>query len=101
MVDKFMNIKPIRGNIVVKPIREDITTKSGIVLPDTIDKERPERGEVLAIGSGQITESGQIIPMSVKEGDIVIFKKYSPDEIKIDGVEYLFIKESDVIAIIN
>ena len=96
-----MNIKPIHDKVVVKPIVEDEVTKSGIVLPDTVDKERPEKGKVVAAGTGRILDNGQTAPMSVNVGDTVMFKKYSPDEIKIDGEEYLVISESDIMAIIN
>lgn len=80
---------------------EEEITKSGIVLPDTVDKERPEKGEVVAVGEGKLLENGQRAPMSVKIGDKVMFKKYSPDEIKIDKEEYLIISESDILAILN
>ncbi len=96
-----MNVKPLYSNLIVKPIKEDEVTKSGIVLPDTIDKEKPERGEVIAVGEGKVLENGQRSPMSVKAGDKVMFKKYSPDEIKIDGEDYLVIQEEDILAIIQ
>jgi len=86
--------------VIVKPIRQDEITKSGIVLPDTVDKERPERGEVVAVGEGKILDNGQRAPMSVKVGDRVMFKKYSPDEIKVDDEEYLVISEGDILAIL-
>lgn len=95
-----MKIKPLFSNVIVKPISEDEITKSGIVLPDTVDKEKPEKGEVVAVGEGKILDSGQRSPMSVKIGDKVMFKKYSPDEIKIDDEELLVINESDILAII-
>ena len=96
-----MNIKPIHTNVVVKPISEDEVTKSGIVLPDTVDKERPEKGEVVAVGEGKLLENGQRAAMSVKVGDVVMFKKYSPDELKVDGEEYLVISEGDILAILG
>ena len=96
-----MNIKPIHDKVVIKPIVKDEVTKSGIVLPDTVDKERPEEGKVVAVGAGRILDNGQVSPMSVKIDDIVMFKKYSPDEIEIDGEDYLVISESDIMAIIN
>jgi len=96
-----MNIKPIHTNVVVKPISQDEVTASGIVIPDTVDKERPEKGEVIAIGDGKLLDNGERAPMSVKVGDIIMFKKYSPDEIKIDDEEYLVISEGDILAIIN
>jgi chaperonin GroES len=95
-----MKIKPLFSNVIVKPITEDEITASGIVLPDTVDKEKPEKGEVVAVGEGKLLDSGQRAPMSVKIGDKVIFKKYSPDEIKIDGEELLVINESDILAIV-
>jgi chaperonin GroES len=93
-----MKMKPLHDHVVVKPMNEDEKTKSGIYLPDTMDKERPERGEVIAIGPGKTLDNGQVAAMAVKVGDKVLFKKYSPDEFKIDGEEYLVIKESDIIA---
>lgn len=94
-----MKIKPLGNNVIVKGVSEDATTKSGIVLPDTADKERPEKGEVVAVGPGKMLDSGDRSPMSVKAGDTVLFKKYAPDEIKVDGQEYLVLSESDIIAI--
>jgi len=94
-------LKPINDNIVVKPLVEDEKTASGIILPDTVNKEKPEKGEVIAVGEGRILDTGNRAPMPVKEGDKVIFTKYSPNEIKIDGEEYLVLKESDILAIIQ
>ena len=96
-----MNIKPLHDNVIVKPISEDEVTKFGLVIPETIDKEKPEKGEVIAVGAGKILDNGQLAPMSVKVGDKVMFKKYSPDEIKIDGKEVLVISERDIIAILS
>lgn len=87
--------------MIVKPIIEDEITKAGIVLPDTVDKEKPEKGEVVAVGPGKLLENGQRAAMSVKVGDKVMFKKYSPDEIKVDKEEYLVINENDIIAILE
>jgi chaperonin GroES len=95
-----MNIKPLSDYVVIKTTTEEVT-KSGIVLPDTVNKEKPEKGEVIAIGDGRLLENGQKAPMNVKIGDIVMFRKYSPDEIKIEGEAYLIVKESDIIAIIG
>jgi len=95
-----MKIKPLHDNVIVKPVVESETTKSGIVLPETVHKEKPEKGEVVAIGEGKILDNGQRSKMSVKVGDTVMFKKYSPDEFKIDGEEYLVISERDIIAIL-
>ncbi|RMD59311.1 co-chaperone GroES [Candidatus Parcubacteria bacterium] len=96
-----MKLKPLNANVVVKPITEDEVTKAGIVLPDTVDKERPEKGKVVAVGEGRLLDNGERAPMGVKKGDVVIFKKYSPDEVKVDGEEYLVINESDILAIIE
>jgi len=96
-----MNIKPLGDRVIIKPINEDITTKSGIVLPETVDKEKPERGEVIAVGPGRLLDGGQTAPMSVKVGDKVMFKKYSPDEIKIKEEKYLVISESDILVILE
>lgn len=96
-----MRLKPLHDHVIVKAITENEVTKSGIVLPDTIDKEKPEKGEVIAIGPGKLMENGQRAPMSVKIGDKVMFKKYSPDEIKVDEEEYLVISEGDIMAILE
>ncbi len=96
-----MKIKPLGDHVIVKPITEDEVTKAGIVLPDTVDKDRPEKGEVVAVGEGKLLNNGEKAPMSVKVGDKVVFKKYSPDEIKVDDEEYLVISESDILAILE
>ena len=92
-----MNLKPLNDNLIIKPTEE--ITKGGIVLPESVDREKPEKGEVLAIGPGKLLENGQRAEMGVKVGDNVVFKKYSPDEIKVDDQKYLVISESDVIAV--
>jgi chaperonin GroES len=96
-----MKVRPLNDNVVVKPTKEDEVTKSGIVLPETINKERPEQGEVIAIGEGKLMDNGQRAPMSVKIGDKIMFKKYSPDEIKVDDQEYLIVSQNDILAIIE
>ncbi len=94
-----MNIRPLGDRVVIKPLAQEEKTKSGIVLPDTA-KEKPQHGEVLAIGSGKILENGQKVPMEVKVGDKVIYSKYAGTEIKIDGEEVLILNERDIHAII-
>jgi len=96
-----MKLKPLNSHVVVKPLKEEEVSKSGIILPDTVDKERSERGEVVAIGPGKLDQNNNRQPISVEVGNKVIFKKYSPDEIKIDGVEYLILDEGDILAIIE
>lgn len=96
-----MKLTPLYDHVIIQKTKEEEITKSGIVLPATADKEKPVQGTVLAIGPGKFNEDGERMPMSVKEGDVVVFKKYSPDEIKIDGEEYLVVAETDIIAILN
>jgi chaperonin GroES len=96
-----MNIKPLSDHILIEPIKKEEKTKTGILLPDTGDKERPEQGKVIAVGSGKKTNDGKIIPVEIKEGQIVIFTKYGPNEIKVEDKEYLIAKEEDILAIIE
>jgi len=92
--------QPLNDHVLIKPLNGDEVSKSGIILPDTVDKEKPEKGEVVAVGSGKLLENGQRAPMSVKVGDKVIFKKYSPDELPGDE-DLMVIKEEDILAIIE
>lgn len=94
-------IKPLGGNILVEPVSEESKTSSGIVLPDTVDKEKPQKGKIIALGTGKITDDGKKIPFNIKVGDIVIFKKYSPDEIEIDDKEYLIMSEEEILAVVK
>ena len=96
-----MKLKPLSNNVIIKALKKEEMTKSGIVLPDTVDKEKPEKGEVMAAGQGRLMDNGQIAKMTVKVGDQVLFKKYAPDEVKVDNEEYLVLNESDIIAIIE
>ncbi len=97
-----MNLKPLHDYVVVKPLAtSESTSASGIVLPDTMDKEKPEKGEVVAVGAGKLLENGQRAAMSVRLGDKVMFKKYSPDEVKVDGQEYLVVREADIVLVIE
>ncbi len=93
-----MQIKPLADRVVVKVLESEEKTRSGIVLPDTA-KEKPQQGKVMAAGPGRY-ENGQKIPMSVKEGDTVIFAKYAGTEVKLEGEEYLILKETDILAIV-
>jgi chaperonin GroES len=96
-----MKMKPLNDNVIIKPAVQEEITKSGIVLAETLDKEKPEKGQVIAVGEGKLLDNGQRAPMSVKVGDMVMFKKYSPDEIKIDGEEYLIVSQNDILAIVE
>lgn len=95
-----MRIKPLGDRVLIEPLYEE-KRKGGIILPETVDKERPEKGRVIAVGQGRLDENGKKIAMSVKKGDKVLFTKYGPDEIKIDGKEYLIAKEENILAIIE
>ena len=97
----FMNFKPLSDHLFIEPIEESKTTKSGIVLPDTAEKEKPIKGKVIAVGEGKLNEKGERNLMSVKVGDVVLFKKYGPDEIEIEGKKYLVGEENDILAIIQ
>jgi len=96
-----MNFKPLSNHLFIEPQEEQKTTKSGIVLPDTAEKGRPTKGKILATGPGKLNEKGERIPMSVKVGDIVLFKKYGPDEIEFEGKKYLVGDEDDILAILE
>ncbi|NCD00482.1 co-chaperone GroES [bacterium] len=96
-----MKLKPLHSNVIVKAIKADEVTPSGIVLPETVDKDKPEQGEVIAVGEGALNDKGERVPVSVKTGDKVVFKKYSPDEVKIDNEKYLVINERDILAVIE
>ena len=94
-------IVPLGDRVLVKPIlSNEKMTPGGIIIPDTIDKERPERGKVVAVGEGKWVE-GTLIPLSIKVGDTIVFSKYGFDELKIDGEEYFVIKEENILVIIN
>ena len=87
--------------MLIEPLGKEEKTKSGIYLPDTLDKERPEQGKVVAVGPGKVNDKGILVKPSVKKGDVVLFSKYGPNEIKVDGKEYLIAKEEDILAIIK
>lgn len=102
LVSASMNIKPLGDRVLIEPeSREKDKTKSGIYLPDTASKERPEKGKVIAVGSGKLLESGKRVPMNVKKGDTVLFTKYGPNELKVEGKEYLIAREEDILAILG
>lgn len=101
-----MKFHPLGDHVVLEPVKEEHFSKAGIVLPDTAEKERPEKGRVIAVGPGKMTDTGARLPMNVKVGDIVLFSKYGPNEIKTrdqEGreVEYLVAKEDDILAVIE
>lgn len=94
------HLTPLGDRVVVKPIQRDEVTKSGIVLPDTA-KEKPQRGEVVAVGKGRINDSGDRLPMDVSAGDQVLFAKYAGTEFKLEDDDYLILSEKDILAIVS
>jgi chaperonin GroES len=95
-----MTVRPLHDRILIKRIEEKETVKGGIIIPDTA-KEKPQEGEVVAVGNGKKTEEGKIIPLDVKKGDRILFGKYGGTEIKIEGEEYLILREDEVLGIIE
>lgn len=87
--------------ILVEPVEEEIATSFGLVLPDTASKEKPQKGRVVAVGPGKMTDEGKRLPMHVKAGDMILYTKYGPTEVKVEGKEIYFLQESDVLAIIQ
>lgn len=97
-------VRPLGDRVLVRPVTETergTKTKSGIFIPETVEKERAEHGVVVAVGPGKMGENGTRLPMSVKEGDTVLFTKYGPDEIKYDGKDYFILAESNILAVIE
>ena len=94
-----MNFRPLHDRVVVQRIDAETKTKGGIIIPDTA-KEKPQEGEVIAVGPGRKTEEGKIIPLDVKKGDRVLIGKYSGTDVKIDGTEYIILREDDVLGVL-
>jgi chaperonin GroES len=95
-----MNLRPLQDRIIVKRLEEENVTAGGILIPDTA-KEKPQRGEIIAVGKGKTADDGKLIPMDVKVGDKVLFGKYAGTEIKIDGTDYLIMREDDILGVIE
>ena len=95
-----MNFRPLHDRILIKRIEEKEAVKGGIIIPDTA-KEKPQEGEVVAVGNGKMTEDGKVVPLDVKAGDRILFGKYSGTEIKIDNEEYLILKEEEVLGVVE
>ncbi|NLM94789.1 MAG: co-chaperone GroES [Firmicutes bacterium] len=93
-------LKPLADRVVVKVVEEEERTRGGIVLPDTA-KEKPQQGEVIAVGPGRVLDNGERVPVDVKKGDMVIFAKYGGTEVKVEGEEYLILRESDILAVLE
>ncbi|MBI2123796.1 MAG: co-chaperone GroES [Candidatus Wildermuthbacteria bacterium] len=96
-----MNIKPLSDHVLIEPLKQEEKTKSGILLPETAEKEKPEQGKIIAVGPGKKTEDGKLVPMEVKEGDVVLFTKYGPNEVTVGEKEYLIAREEDILAILE
>ena len=95
-----MNLKPLQDRILVQRVEEETTTKGGIIIPDTA-KEKPAEGKVVAVGNGKLGDDGKRVALEVKKGDRILFGKYSGTEVKIEGEEYLIMREDDVLGIIE
>ena len=95
-----MSLRPLHDRIIVERISEDETTSGGIIIPDSA-KEKPQRGKVIAVGKGKIGEDGTVKPLDLKAGDTVLFGKYAGTEIKVDGEEFLVMREDDIVAVIE
>jgi len=95
-----MNFRPLHDRILIKRIEEKETVKGGIIIPDTA-KEKPQEGEVIAVGNGKMSEDGKVVPLDVKAGDRILFGKYSGSEIKMDDEEYLILKEEEVLGVVE
>jgi chaperonin GroES len=100
MASANLNVRPLHDRILVRRMAEEEKTSGGIIIPDTA-KEKPQRGEVVATGKGRVTEDGKTLPLEVRVGDKVLFAKYSGTELKLEGKEYLMIREEDVLGVFN
>jgi chaperonin GroES len=95
-----MNLRPLQDRIIVKRVEEESKTAGGLFIPETA-KEKPQRGEIVAVGNGKKTEDGKVLPLDVKVGDTVLFGKYAGTEIKVDGDDYLMMREDDILAVVE
>jgi len=95
-----MKLRPLHDRILVKRVEEETTTKGGIIIPDSA-KEKPAEGKVISVGNGKVGEDGKRIPLDIKKGDRILFSKYGGTEVKVDGEEYLIMREDDVLGVID
>jgi chaperonin GroES len=95
-----MKIRPLQDRVIVERLAEEEKTKGGIIIPDTA-KEKPMQGKVIAVGKGKVTEEGKVLPLTVKAGDTILFSKYAGTEVKIEGKEYLIMREDDILGIVE
>ena len=96
-----MNIRPLSDHILIEPLKQEEKTESGILIPVASSEEEPERGKIVAVGPGKKGKDGKVVPLEVKEGDLVLLAKYKQDKVRIMGKEYLIAKESDILAILE
>lgn len=94
-------LRPLQDHIIVEALSETETHSSGLIIPDTVSKEKPQKGKVLSVGPGKIDNDGKRMPMDVQVGDVVLFSKYGPTDVKLNGKEYLVLTQSDVLAVIE
>ena len=95
-----MNLRPLQDRIIVKRVEEETKTAGGLFIPETA-KEKPQRGEIVAVGNGKKTEDGKVLPLDVKVGDVVLFGKYAGTEIKVDNADFLMMREDDILAVVE
>lgn len=95
-----MKVRPLGDRVLVKRLEEEEKTKGGIIIPDTA-KEKPQQGKIIAVGNGRITEDGKVIPLNVKAGERILFQKYAGSDIKIEGEEYLILREEEILGVIE
>ncbi len=95
-----MKLRPLRDRVIVRRLEEEEKTKGGIIIPDTA-KEKPQQGEIIAVGNGKVLENGNVVPLTVKEGDKILFSKYAGNEVKVEGEELLIMREDDILAVIE
>jgi chaperonin GroES len=96
----YIGIKPLGGRVLIKPADQEEKTESGLIIPDTAEKEKPQQGTVVALGTGKVSDDGKKVPFNVKVGDKVMFKQYAPDEVEVENDKYLVIDESDILAVV-
>jgi chaperonin GroES len=95
-----MKVRPLQDRVLIRRVAEEEKTKGGIIIPDTA-KEKPAEGEVIAVGNGKVDDKGKLRPLTVKKGDRVLFSKYSGNDIKIDGVDHLILREDDLLGVLE
>jgi chaperonin GroES len=95
-----MSVRPLRDRVLLERVAEEEQKVGGIIIPDTA-KEKPQQGKVIAVGSGRVNDKGEVLPLDVKAGDTVLFGKYSGSEIKVDGKEYLIVREDEILGVVE